>query len=479
MSTHHQNASANFQFEQSPHRQRVCVGLPCAQGGQFVYAERELTGYRGVGWDPAALPAKFQKLYRKVTVTHIKSAYYPNGSGGWTYWKDYTFTFTREIGPDCNQFTYFKAEGSLNGIVQEDITCPTPSNFTMDWADWQTETDPSGQPGWDDLPPWPGSYPGGTVTNEITAVTEDSVTFLYTASDSGGVFFELETTITVEDPLDTDTIKDVVAAMLASVPLSKTLTPITGVDEDGAAVSGDWGFYSQGADFNHAHVFWDETDCCDAFAVVIPKLAFDSDSGCRCSDDYTGTEYTIRVLHDRKQTYRPAAFTFDIPGGGSGAGSLYSTGDTGGSVIYGYSGRWISEEWETSLQSSVIATADCSAWGKKSLLGRTDPDTWTVLQETDDDGVVEETCLCGETSTPECTTTKCFRAYYPDGADAMVASGNTVVYEIPAGMRANIYREIPALTVEMTDDCPVPPTGEPDCPDNEDNLTTNPCTPPP
>lgn len=465
------HGTPHWQFEKSPHHQRVTSASPCGDDGQFVWAYRALTGYRGCGWDPDALPETFERLYQSAVITHVKSVYYWDVDH-WTFWKDYTFTFTIEWDKDCNTVTYFKAEGSLNGVVQEIVTCPTPSTTTKDYDDWITETSPDGTTGIDDLPPWPGSYPtGGSDTSEITSAGEDSVTYEYTAIDGTGTFYKLVTTIEMDDVLDTSTIRTIVSDMMATVPLTKGApVPISGLNPaDDSEISGTWGFPIKGATYNHAFVLYDVTDCCTKEQVIILNAIAVRDDHCQCSLHYTSPRQ-IWVYRDRRQTYMPAAFTISIPGlTGGGAGSLHSVGSYAG-FIYGWAMRWADDgsggfEIVDQRDTSSISSYECAAWGKKGLLSRTAEDEWTVLQ----DSAGDNTCL---SLTPVST---CYRYYYPTDSDSAVESAGSTVFVFDEG---SIYRQLPALTVEMDADCPFPEAGEVDCPEGDGSdvgITINPC----
>src|SRR5262245_25330378 len=103
MSQHHQDASAHFQFKQSPHRQRVCTGFsPCSDHGQFVYAAKSLWGFRSGAYDPDHLPAVLPKLYRRVEVEHKKDMYYGDGEGGWIYFTTVYSNITIQLSHDCD-----------------------------------------------------------------------------------------------------------------------------------------------------------------------------------------------------------------------------------------------------------------------------------------------------------------------------------------------------------------------------------------
>lgn len=435
---------------------------------------REMSGFRGCGWDPFALPEKFDRLYRKATITHVKSHYYADGFGGYTFWKDYTFTIVVEWNSDCSQIINFSATGSLNGLIKSYTLCPETS-FTMDYDDFVTETDPGGNAGANDLPFWPGFYPsGGSDTSEIVSVSEDEIVYRYIANDGSNDLAKLVTTIEMEDVLDTSTIRDIVSGMLATVPLTKGApVAISGIQPDNTPVTSTWGFPTKGAGFNHAYVLYDVTDCCSGEVVTILNAISSDDDRCQCSLHYSAPDRPLWVYRDRRQSYMPAAFAVSIPGSsGGGAGALYSTGSTA-SVIYGWSFRWVFNaglgefELQDQRDTATLDTYDCAAWGKKALLSRPDPDEWTVLQY-------------GDTPTNECMdptpTTKCYRFYYPTDADTAVDSSDSTVRVIDEGV---IYRAIPELTEDMEADCPFPEDGEVSCPTGGDGsdvgIDPNPC----
>jgi hypothetical protein len=454
-----------------------CCNCGCVDDGQFVYASRTIEGWRGVGWHPAGVPLVLERIFLKTTITHTKYVYEDIG-GTWTLVATRWFKFTIIRSPDCNQEIYFKAEGELNGTVEEWYTCPEPYSFVKHWDDWVT--DAYG----DDLPPYPGFYPAGdTNTNIFLSASEASVLFRYEAKSGGQTIFKLDTQIDMEDEFDTDDIRGLVADMLASVPLTRgTPAAFSGINVDGDPVSGTFGFSSKGAEFNHATVLWNY-DCCDGAVVKIPHVALRDDDKCRCSETWEGSEYTVRVLYDRKQTYNPAKWAVSIPGApGGGVGYFYTTGVDGPETVYGYKARWIGAgapfTWDAEGDPNVLSTYEASASGKKSLLARNDPDDWTVLKAVASDGTITETCLLEELPPPVDPEARCYRFYYPDGADSAVESSSQAVFII-SGTNGDIYREIPLLTIEMEDDCPVPPPGEPDCPTGDDGsdvlVDPNPC----
>lgn len=485
MSPHHQDASTHSQFKQSPHRQRVCSGALCFNDAQFVFAERTMEGYRGIGWNPADLPDFFERLYRKVVVTQTKHLYYSDGMGGWVFFDSFWWKYTNILPGTVPEYPggYTKIEGELNGLIREIDPCQD-IDFTIDFAnDWQYWEDENAGSG-DDLPPvYPGQYPPADPEYsviEFTAVSESSVTYSYSARDAAGEYFKLVTQVDMSEPLDVDTCREIVGEMLQSVPLTKTKQAFTGVDTDGSPLSGEFGFLSKGADWNHATVFWDESDFCNQFGVRIPQFAdATSDEACQCAEEDEGSEYTVIIHKDRKITYVPAAYAFLPPAGGAGPGSLYDVGPYGG-VFWVAGMEWIlvpnvpppTGIWTVDINTdtSLLVEYEVTTRAKKGLLARNDPDDWTVLQ----DAALDVTCLPSE-EFPE--TTKCFRAYYPEGGDTMAASGNTAVFTIPES--GQIIREIPAITPEMSDDCPVPPAYDIDCPEGgdgeSDHFADNPC----
>lgn len=453
-----------------------CCG--CFDDGQVVYASRKFYGYRGVGWKPSDLPQFFDRVYRKVTITHTKSLYYPNGSGGWIYWKDFWIKLEIEYNDDATAIVLQRITGSTNGLIHEVTVCPS-SSFTKAYADWIFETDPTGATGYDEMPPWPGFYPsGGSDTQEFLSVSEGSVSFKYTAADGGGTFFVIKTDVVMEEPLDTTSIRELIADMMIEVPLTKSKYTMTGDvrDVNGDPESGTFGFPTKGADFNHMTLIWDITDPCEPLVVKVPHLTTMSDVNCRCSVTHMGVAYSIRVYPDRKQTYLAAAFDYTIPGGGTGDGSLYATGTTL-DFIYGFATRWLfpggTPTFDWQKDPDVLTWYEVSGWAKKSCFARTDPDDWTVLISYDEDGDATETCMA------EDPVTKCYRFYYPADSDSAVDSSDSKVFSF--GGEGKIYREIPELTAEMEEDCVPPPVGEAECPvggDGEsDEITDNPCIP--
>jgi hypothetical protein len=262
------------------------------------------------------------------------------------------------------------------------------------------------------------------------------------SEDINGVFGLTTTTVTMSDPLDTNTILAKLNEMMTTVPLE--------TDRLGDQYQ---------ITFNN--------DCCEPAIVEASNGVTTDDEYCACSNP-EGWQ------HDRRQTHVPAGFDYTIPGDGApgATGELYAADDP--FWIAGYTFRWLPAGGGTYVydDSDLLFVFTATAWAKKSLLTRTTPDDWVVKALLDDAGEYIDPLTCMATDVGECR-----RYFYPTGADAGGGGASSSVEFVLDG-RGEIRRMIPLKTVEME---PFPCPDDPACPTGGDDDMAggldNPCVP--
>ena len=441
MSLHAQDSSAHHQFRQSEHRQRVIAAFNCYNDGMFVFAYKRIWGWASPAW--SVLPHTLKKLYRHAVIEHVKDSYYWNGSG-WSFFETTTLTIEIQYSHNCDLMTDLTIVGSINGtIVENHYGCET-SEFTKDFADWITHTDPMGGTGHDDLVPRAGSI-GGYVA-KVLSCSESSMVSELRSVDENGLNSLITTTVTLSDPVEPASIISELAEMLATVPLQRTSQPVTASPFlGGSETAGNIGFRTVGASpflGNSVYLYYDE-DCCESalkmkYATVggIPGVST-SDFNCGCGDDNSPV-----MVQDRRQTYSPAWFDYTLATTGEvGDGTMFVADDP--NWIYGITGGWVFSPgpgtWSFAIDS-LFFSHEASGQAKKSLLGRTYPDDWTAmfLRDEDDEYIDPATCL--DTDTDEC-----LRYYYPTGADAGGSGPNSKNFVLTG--RGEIIRRLVLKTI--------------------------------
>jgi len=406
----------------------------------------------------------FDVLYTKAVGVHTREMYYHDGDD-WVLFHTEILTVTWEWHTNWNRDKLVRVSSDTNGLLYEktlDVDDGTYTVYTKPYSECLTVTEPI--MGGETFNPdhYPQRPHVGVISwsdHEMLSVGEGTVSFVDWNEDADGISDRIFSTLTYSEPLDPTSVGAQVDEMLASVPLQvanqAAVNLYDGTGLDAEPLSGYIGFQStQLATYrgNLINLFYVVTYGGD-LELRMTATTVDTDDA-TCSDG-----------ENREQTFTPAAFTFHLPGQeGNGDGVLWEVGDTVNESGWMY--LPYAQPSAINLETDVVTwaaggptTRAASAFGKKSLLARTEPEAWVIFVPYDHltDTYLTDDTVCLDAG----PVTSCLRYYYhTDADDGGTGSAENFTFD-EAGI---IYREIPVI---------VGPPG--DCPAG--TVAVNPCIP--